>query len=371
MYLNATVDLLKSLIQTPSLSGEEHQTADLLQDYLHQKGILVTRKFNNLWAKNAFWSSDKPTLLLNSHHDTVKPVDSWSISPFTPLSRDGKLYGLGANDAGASLVSLIQVFLHFYADETLPFNLLLVASAEEEISGKRGISAVLPHLPKIDFGIVGEPTNLKMAVAEKGLMVIDALVKGQSGHAARKEGINAIYKAQSDIQRLEQFQFPKQSAWLGPTLAQITQIEAGYQHNVVPDACRYVIDVRTTDQYPNQEAFQMLAALLEAELTARSFRLNPSGLAETHVLFKAGKALGLEAYGSPTLSDQALMPFPTVKLGPGKSERSHTADEFIKVQEIEDGIHTYIQYIECLQNQLQYSRSENALQTGTPKNWHV
>ncbi|MEO1434959.1 MAG: M20 family metallo-hydrolase [Bacteroidota bacterium] len=352
MYLNPATELLKALIQLPSLSGEEHQTADLLQDYFHQKGILATRKFNNVWVKNAFWSNDKPILLLNSHHDTVKPVDSWSINPFYPLSQDGKLYGLGANDAGASLVSLIQVFLHFYAKQDLPFNLLLVASAEEEISGERGISAVLPHFPKIDLGIIGEPTQMLMAVAEKGLMVIDAVMKGESGHAARQEGINSIYLAQSDVQKLRTFEFPKQSEWLGKTLAQITQIEAGYQHNIVPDTCQYVIDVRTTDQYTNREAFEILDDLLDAELTARSFRLNPSGLSSDHGLFQAGQSMGIKAFGSPTLSDQALMAFPTVKMGPGKSERSHTADEFILTREIESGIQTYIEYIETLKTQL-------------------
>lgn len=287
-------------------------------------------------------------LLLNSHHDTVKPVESWQRDPFEAKLEGERLYGLGSNDAGASLVALIATFLHFYEVKDLPFNLILAATAEEEISGAKGIAALLPELGPIDCGIVGEPTQLQMAVAEKGLMVVDGLARGQAGHAARQEGENALYKAMEAIQQLQQFQFHKTSDLLGPTLLQITQIQAGHQHNVVPDRCSFVIDIRTNEQYSNQEVLKLLQEKVKVELKARSFRLNSSYIALDHPLVQQGKKLGMSTFGSPTLSDQALMPFPTLKLGCGDSARSHTADEYINITELEQGIKTYIHLLEGL-----------------------
>ncbi len=342
------IELLQKLIATPSFSRQEDKTAALLIEFLEAKDIFAQRHLNNIWAKNKHWEAGKPVLLLNSHHDTVKAVEGWQRNPFEPSIENGKLYGLGSNDAGASLVSMMATFVHFYERKDLAYNLLFAASAEEEVSGKNGISALLPHLPKIDVGIVGEPTEMQMAVAEKGLIVIDALAKGVAGHAARTNNVNAIYKAMEDIAWLQTYQFPKTSEWLEAVKVTVTQIEAGKQHNIVPDECRYVIDVRTNDCYSNQEVFEILQAYTQAELTARSFRLNSSQIGTLHPLVQRGKALGMSCFGSPTLSDQALMPFPTLKLGIGDSNRSHTADEFIYLHEIKLGIQLYIQLLEDL-----------------------
>lgn len=336
------IDLLKQLIATPSFSKEEAQTADLIQGFLQSKGVLARRSANNVWAQNAHWQSGKPSLLLNSHHDTVKPAQGWVRDPFHPGVEGETLYGLGSNDAGGPLVSLIATFLHFHQQEKLPFNLILAATAEEEISGKNGIAVLLPDLGPIALGIVGEPTKMEMAIAEKGLMVIDGEAHGVSGHAARKEGENALYKALEDIQWIRSYQFPKVSDLLGPIKMTVTQIEAGTQHNVVPDRCKFVIDVRTNEHYTNKEVFEYLQSQLQSVLTARSFRLNSSGISIDHPLVQHGLSLQWPYYGSPTLSDQALMPFQSLKIGPGDSARSHTADEFIRFSEIEEGIEKYI-----------------------------
>jgi acetylornithine deacetylase len=281
--------------------------------------------------------------LLNSHHDTVKPAASWTNPPFTPLQNNGKLFGLGSNDAGGSLVSLLHTFLLVNKVKNRNYNLIFAVTAEEEISGSNGIVITLPELGKIDLAIVGEPTQMQMAVAEKGLMVIDASAKGVAGHAARNEGINAIYIALQDIEWLRNYQFPKKSETLGEINISVTQINAGTQHNVVPDTCTFVIDVRTHEQYTNQEVFDVLQQHTQAHLKARSFRLNASGISLDHPIVKRGQKLGMNYYGSPTLSDQALMHgFPTLKIGPGDSARSHTADEFIYIDEIKQGIHQYI-----------------------------
>lgn len=340
-YSNQAISLLKQLIETPSLSKEEDSTASLIQKFLKANGVSPERKGNNIWAKNLHFNDSKPTILLNSHHDTVKPNAGYTKDPFAAIEMEGKLYGLGSNDAGGCLVALITTFLHFYDQADLQYNLILAATAEEEISGKDGIESLLKALPAIDFGIVGEPTLMEMAIAEKGLMVLDCLAKGQSGHAAREEGDNAIYKAIKDIEWLKNYQFPKASEMLGPVKMNVTVIEAGSQHNVVPDECRFVVDVRTTDAYSNQETLDIIAANVNSEVTPRSTRLNPSGIDINHSIVKAGLALGRKTYGSPTLSDQALMPFPTLKMGPGDSARSHTADEFIYLKEIMEGIDTY------------------------------
>jgi acetylornithine deacetylase len=332
------------LISTPSFSREEDKTAAIIEDFLRKQGIQTQRCGNNIWAKNAFYTEGSPTILLNSHHDTVKPVKAWTRDPFAADIVDGKLYGLGSNDAGGCLVTLLATFCHFY-DKKLPYNLVFLASAEEEISGKGGVEAVLPDLPPISVGIVGEPTLTQMAVAEKGLMVMDGIARGKAGHAAREEGINAIYIALEDIDFLKKFQFDKKSDLLGAVKLSVTQIEAGTQHNVVPDECRFVVDVRTNECYTNEEIWAIIKQNLKSEITPRSMRLNSSKISLEHPLILRGSELGLNYYGSPTLSDQALMRFPTLKIGPGDSARSHTADEFIFLKEIETGMTVYKQLL--------------------------
>lgn len=345
---DSALALLQSLIATPSLSGKENKTAGLIADFLMERGIAVQWRGNNVWASHPQWDKSKPVLLLNSHHDTVKPSAGWQRDPFLPSIADGKLYGLGSNDAGGPLVGLIAAFLHFCEiGAALPFNLLLAATAEEEISGPNGIAAVLSEWPPISLGIIGEPTQMQLAIAERGLMVIDAEVSGIAGHAARDEGVNAIYLALQDIAWIRQHQFERVSRLLGPVKTTVTQIQAGSQHNVVPDRCRFVIDVRTNEHYTNAEILEWLQIHTQSILVPRSTRLNPSGLPEDHPMVQAALSLGLRTFGSPTLSDQALCPFPTVKIGPGDSARSHTADEYIELVELEAGIAGYIQLIDA------------------------
>jgi acetylornithine deacetylase len=348
---SAAVQTLKRLIAIPSFSKKEGLTAEVVQTTLEDHDIFAQQIGNNIFAQNEHFSDSKPTILLNSHHDTVKPATGWIHDPFTPVEENGKLFGLGSNDAGAALVCLLYTFIELYDRDDLPFNLVFVASAEEEISGKNGIAHVLTKLPTINLGIVGEPTSLRMAIAEKGLMVIDAKVVGESGHAARNEGINAIYLAVEDIQKLNTYQFRKESPTLGTINLNVTQINAGTQHNVVPDQCTYVIDVRTHEKYSNEQIFKELQSITHASLEARSFRLNSSGIALDHPLVRAGIELGLPYYGSPTLSDQALMNgFPTLKIGPGESARSHTADEFVYLSELEAGLNLYLRLLEAYAN---------------------
>ncbi|WP_372587672.1 M20 family metallo-hydrolase [Marivirga salinarum] len=343
------INLLKELIAIPSFSKEEHKTANAIGNFLNRESIEFTRIGNNIIAFNLHFDDQNPSILLNSHHDTVKPNDGYTNNPFEAIEQNGKLYGLGSNDAGGPLVSLLASFLHFYAKE-IPYNLIFIASAEEEISGKNGISSVLEHIPKCELAIVGEPTQMKLAVAEKGLLVIDAIAKGKAGHAARNEGENAIYKAMEDILKIKNFKFKKSSNYLGENKVSATVITAGQQHNVVPESCHFTVDVRVTDAYSLEEAFEELKSQLDATLTARSFRLQSSFIADGHKMMEVAKSLGLPKYGSPTLSDQALIPFDSVKIGPGDSARSHTADEFIELKEIEDGIETYIQILEKYMN---------------------
>ena len=339
------IALLKQLIATPSLSREESDTAVLIEDFLKAEGVELNRFGNNVWAKNLHFDAAKPTLLLNSHHDTVKPNAGYTRDPFSPEVEEGRLYGLGSNDAGGCLVSLLATFLHFQGRDDLNYNLVVAASAEEEISGKEGIEKLIPELPKIDLAIVGEPTQMHMAIAEKGLMVLDCKATGKAGHAAREEGENALYKAMKDIDWFRTYSFPKVSESLGPVKMSVTVIEAGKQHNVVPDECRFVVDVRTTDAYSNLETLEIIREHVDCEVNPRSTRLNPSGISADHPLVKAGLALGRSTYGSPTLSDQALMPFPSLKMGPGDSARSHTPDEYIYLSEIEEGIKIYIELL--------------------------
>ncbi|MDP5169639.1 MAG: M20 family metallo-hydrolase [Bacteroidia bacterium] len=340
--------LLQDLIKTPSLSKEEHDTADLIASCFQSHGISIERHGHNILARNRHWKTGKPLLLLNSHHDTVKPNPSWKRDPFSPTLEGDSLFGLGSNDAGGPLVCLIGTFLYFESQENLPWNLVLAASAEEEISGKNGIASVLPMIGPIDLALIGEPTSLQPAIAEKGLMVLDAVAKGVAGHAAREEGINAIYQAMRDIDWLRSYTFPQVSDFLGPVKMSVTQIEAGSQHNVVPDECRFVVDIRTNEFYSNDQALEVIRAHVFSELSPRSTRLNSSRLDANHPIVQRAMAMGKTPYGSPTLSDQALIPFPSLKLGPGDSARSHTADEYICLSELHDGLDTYIRLLDNL-----------------------
>lgn len=338
------VQLLENLIRIQSFSKEEDKTADLIESFLIEKGIDTHRAGNNIWAFASEYNPILPTVWLNSHHDTVKPNAGYTKDPFSPITEGGKLFGLGSNDAGGPLVSLIACFCHFIGKD-LPFNLLMIASAEEEISGPNGIASLISTLPEAELAIVGEPTQMRLAVAEKGLLVIDAKIRGKAGHAAREEGINSIYLALEDLEKIRNFQFTKTSAFLGRTKVSCTVIKAGQQHNVVPDLCEYTLDVRVTDAYTLEEALGELQGNLKAELSPRSLRLQSSHLPESHLMYRVAGGLNLETFGSPTLSDQALIPWPSVKIGPGDSARSHTADEFIYLDEIKKGIEGYIAII--------------------------
>jgi acetylornithine deacetylase len=340
------VTLLKSLISTPSFSKEENDTAEILMAFFEKHNVQYSRVGNNIYAKNKFYNVNKPSILLNSHHDTVKPNKGYTLDPFTPIEKDGKLFGLGSNDAGGCLVSLIATFFHFYNDENTKYNVVFAASAEEEISGVNGIELVLPYLGNINFGIVGEPTKLEMAVAERGLMVIDCVAPGRAGHAARKEGENALYNAIDDINWIRNYQFEKISPLLGESRLTVTVIETeNKQHNVVPAQCKFVIDVRVNELYTFDEILDALKDNLKSSFKPRTTRMKSTSIELDHPLVKAGINLGKGYYGSPTTSDKALMPFPTLKMGPGDSARSHTADEFIYLDEIKDGIATYINMI--------------------------
>lgn len=341
------VDLLKQLIATPSFSKEEDNTAEILNNFFIQKNISTSRLQHNVWVKNKHFNPSKPTILLNSHHDTVKPNKQYTRDPFSPDIEDGILYGLGSNDAGGPLVALAACFLHFYEREDLQFNLIYAATAEEEISGNNGVEILLPELGKIYFGIVGEPTKMDIAIAEKGLFVIDCIAHGKSGHAAREEGENAIYKALRDIEWFRTFEFPDESEMLGKVKMSVTIINAGVQHNVVPESCQFTVDIRTTDKYNNQEALEIIKNHVSCEVVPRTTRLNPSFVSKEHPIVQCGMSLGRAIYASPTTSDQALMnTFPTFKMGPGDSARSHTANEYIYVEEINKGIEIYIEMLE-------------------------
>lgn len=346
--VSQSIELLKAMIEIPSLSREENTIVDFLEDKFKGWGLCPERSGNNLWMRNSKWSDSKPVILLNSHIDTVRPVKAWTYPPFKATLEGDRITGLGSNDAGASVVSLLAAFRYFFDTSQLPFNLILCTSAEEEVSGEHGVASVLDQLGRIDLAIVGEPTHMQIAVAEKGLLVLDCEAKGKAGHAARNEGDNAIYKAIKDIQIIESYRFPLESPVLGPVKMTVTQIEAGQQHNVVPDSCRFVIDVRTNEHYSNEEAFNIISKLITSEVTPRSFRLNSSGINANHPLVQRGMAIGRKIYGSPTTSDQAVIPYPSIKMGPGDSARSHTADEYILVTEIKEGIATYLELLEGL-----------------------
>lgn len=338
--------LLKRLIATPSFSREEDQTASLIEDFFRERQIPFDRLKNNIWASNRHFNPSKPTILLNSHHDTVKPNKSWTLDPFEPLEQDDKLFGLGSNDAGGCLVSLLATFAHFYDRPDMAYNIVIAASAEEEISGRDGLELLLPELPPISFAIVGEPTEMQLAIAEKGLLVLDCTAHGVSGHAARDEGENAIYKAILDIHWLTTYKFLKVSPTLGPVKLSVTMINAGTQHNVVPDTCTFTIDVRVTEQYTLEEVIKTIQANIKSEVHPRSIRLKPSSIPINHPIVQAGLALGRHTYGSPTTSDQAVLNCPSLKCGPGHSSRSHSADEYIYLREIEEGVNGYIQMLD-------------------------
>ena len=344
---NDAMSLLKQLISTPSFSKEENDTADIIVKFFEDRDVPCSRVGNNIYAKNKYYDINRPSILLNSHHDTVQPNKGYTMDPFTPVDRDGKLFGLGSNDAGGCLVSLIATFLNYYDKENVNHNVVFAASAEEEISGVNGIELVLPYLGNIDFGIVGEPTKLEMAVAERGLMVIDCVAQGRAGHAARNEGENALYKVVDDINWIRYYKFDKVSDLLGESRLTVTAIETeNKQHNVVPSTCKYVIDIRVNELYTFEEILDALKQNLKSQFKPRTTRMKSTSIKLDHPLVKAGIKLGKGYYGSPTTSDKALMPFPTLKIGPGDSARSHTADEFIYLSEIEDGIKTYIKMVE-------------------------
>lgn len=344
-YADDAIDLLKLLIATPSVSREETRAADIMENTLKSYGLECKRYMNNVWSIAPNFDEKRNTILLNAHIDTVKPVKTWQRNPFCPTVEGDTLYGLGSNDCGGGLVSLLQVF-RILCERERYFNLIYLASAEEEVSGANGISSILPLLPKISVAIVGEPTGMQPAVAEKGLMVLDITAHGQSGHAARGEGINAIYEAVDDLCWLRSYKFKLVSDFLGPTVMNVTVIKAGTQHNVVPDTCEMIVDVRTNELYTNEEVFDFIRRHLSSDVKARSFRLHSSGISIEHPLVKRCIELGMKPFGSPTLSDQALMPFDSIKLGPGNSARSHCADEFIRFSEIKDAIGKYLKVLD-------------------------
>lgn len=343
------LDILKGMISRPSFSREETAVADFLENIWRKEGHLVSRIGNNIYLMAGAIDPQKPTLLLNSHIDTVRPVSGWTRDPFSPEeTEDDRLYGLGSNDAGASVVSLYAAFCLLTENEQ-PYNLIFLASCEEEVSGKNGLEKVLPYLPPVAFAVVGEPTGMRPAVAEKGLMVLDCVATGRAGHAARNEGVNAIYKAMDDINWFRTYQFPKQSDFLGPVKMSVTIIHAGTQHNVVPDRCEFTVDVRSNEFYSNEELYKQIAEHVGSQVVARSFRLNSSRVDLNHPFVQRALMLGLEPFGSPTLSDQALMPFPSVKIGPGQSARSHSADEYIELMEIREAIDVYVRLLSGLE----------------------
>ena len=356
------IKLLKQLISTPSFSKEEGGTATILENFLKQKDIKVNRNLNNVWALNKYFDPNKFTILLNSHHDTVKPNAGYTIDPFTPVEKDGKLYGLGSNDAGGALISLVSVFAHFYSIKDLTFNLVLAATAEEEISGHNGIEYLLPLLPKMNCAIVGEPTLMKMAVAEKGLFVLDCTAKGMAGHAARNEGVNAIYIAMKDIEWFSTYEFEKKSPLLGQVHMAVTSVDtANKTHNIVPSECSFVVDIRVNELYTFEEVLSVISQNIKSEVKPRSTRLRPSFIENNHPLVVAGASMNMESYGSPTCSDKALMSFPALKIGPGDSARSHIADEYIFTDEIREGINGYYELLKNMVLTIKKKNDEEAL----------
>ncbi|MDR0511081.1 MAG: M20 family metallo-hydrolase [Rikenellaceae bacterium] len=344
---NDAVELLKELIATPSLSRGENGTAELITRHLANHGVRnINRLHNNVWVQNLHFDTARPTILLNSHHDTVAPNNGYTRDPFVPAVEGDRLYGLGSNDAGASVVSLLATFLHYYKHDNLKYNLIVAITGEEENSGPNGLESVIPLLGPLDFAIVGEPTLMQLAIAERGLTVVDCVSHGKAGHAAREEGDNAIYKAMRDIEWFRTYRFPKVSDMFGPVKMTVTVINSGTQHNVVPAECRFTVDIRVTDRYTNEEVVETIRQHVECEVIPRSTRLKPSSIDPSHPIVQAGLSLGRTTYGSPTTSDQALLDVPSLKLGVGDSARSHSADEFVFLSEIRHGIELYIRMLD-------------------------
>ena len=344
------IELLKRMIATPSTSRNEDKTAELLVSYLKDHGVdNVNRHLNNVWAVSRNFDSSKPTILFNSHHDTVLPAKTYTRDPFSPDVEDGVLYGLGSNDAGGPAINLLTTFLYFYNKENLPYNLIVAITAEEENSGDNGVQSILPKLPEIEFAVVGEPTCMEMSVAEKGILVLDCTAHGVTGHAARNTGINAIYKAMEDINWFKNYKFEKVSPWLGEVKCTVTGVNAGTLHNVVPAECTFMVDVRITEKYTHQEALDVIKANIpnkDTEVKPRSFKLKSSHIDVNHPFVKVAEKQGIKLFGSPTTSDRAVMPYRSVKMGPGDSNRSHTADEYIKLSEITEGVEKTINLFE-------------------------
>ncbi len=345
MFTQNAIQLLRDLITIESFSGQEENTAKRIEQWFKEYNISFHRKDNNLWATNKHFDPKKPTLLLNSHHDTVKPNAAYTRNPFEAVIEDGKLYGLGSNDAGGALVSLLATFTHFYDQTELKYNLIVAATAEEESAGTKSLHALIHELPKIDLAIVGEPTQMNLAIAEKGLVVFDATIKGTPGHAAHQNNDNPLMKIPDVIHALQNLQFEKISPLLGAVKVTLTQIEAGSQHNVIPAEVKMVIDARVNEMYRNEDIEAALKKALPCEVNARSLRLRSSSISPSHPLVMAGQKLGKKTYGSPTLSDQAALDCPSLKMGPGDTLRSHSADEFIYIKEIEEGIALYIELL--------------------------
>lgn len=341
-----TVELLMNMIRIPSVSREEKDAADYMERWMKGNGFEARRLGNNLWMESGP-ADGRPTILLNAHIDTVKPASGYTRDPFTPEIEDGCLYGLGSNDDGGSLIALLETYSRLIQKEQ-PYRLIFSATAEEEVSGKGGLDLILPELGRIDFGVMGEPTGMRMAVAERGLMVLDCTAYGKSGHAARNEGVNAIYKAIEDIQWFKSHSFDRVSDFIGAVKMSVTQINAGTQHNVVPDKCTFVVDVRPNGMYTNPELLELIKSSVSCEVKERSTRIGSSYLPMDHPAVVRGLSLGLEPFGSPTTSNQALCHFPTLKIGPGDSARSHSADEYIRLDEIANGIETYVALLDGL-----------------------
>lgn len=344
---NDAIGLLTEIISIPSFSRDESAVADFLERYIESRGYVASRSGNNVWMLSPGFDPARPTVLLNSHIDTVKPVAGWKRDPFTPKIENERLYGLGSNDAGASVVSLLHAYFYL-TQQQQTYNLIFAATAEEEVSGSNGIESLIRELPKIDFAVVGEPTGMHLAIAEKGLMVIDCVAHGVAGHAARNEGENAIYKAMKDVEWFRTYQFPETSDLLGSVKMSVTMINAGTQHNVVPDKCSFVVDVRSNEKYSNQQLLALIKEHVKSDVSARSTRLSSSATPQTHPFVQRAQELNRKLFGSPTLSDQALMPFTSVKVGPGDSARSHTADEYIMLSEIDEAITLYIELLNGL-----------------------
>lgn len=343
--MDSLLQLLEEMVRIPSFSRQENEVADMLESWLIRNGLTPHRAGNNLWLESGENSADLPVILLNAHIDTVRPAPSYTRDPFVPVNENGRLYGLGTNDDGASVVALLAAYIEL-TSRPQPYRLIWSATAEEEVCGKGGIEMIFPEIGNIDLGIVGEPTKMEMAVAEKGLMVLDCTAEGKSGHAAREEGVNAIYKAIEDIEWFRTYRFPEVSPYLGAVKMTVTQINAGTQHNIVPDRCTFVVDVRSNGMYTNRELLSFIKSSVSCDVKERSTRLGSSHIEEGHPIVVRAKELGINTFGSSTTSNQTLSPFPTVKIGPGDSARSHTADEYIEIEEIRKGMELYVKLLE-------------------------